>query len=68
MTNDEFKKALPGTQLKYFDAEAAIEQLAPGAYAALPYTAKVLLRTSLGAATQNHWRQASAKSFTASES
>ena len=42
MTNDEFKKALPGTQLKYFDAEAAIEQLAPGAYAALPYTAKVL--------------------------
>ena len=42
MTNDEFKKALPGTQLDYFDAEAAIEQLAPGAYAALPYTAKVL--------------------------
>ena len=42
MTNDEFKKALPGTQLEYFDAEAAIEQLAPGAYAALPYTAKVL--------------------------
>ena len=42
MTNDEFEKALPGTQLEYFDAEAAIEQLAPGAYAALPYTAKVL--------------------------
>ena len=42
MTNDEFKKALPGTQLDYFDAGAAIEQLAPGAYAALPYTTKVL--------------------------
>ena len=54
MTNDEFKKALPGTQLEYFDAEAAIEQLAPGAYAALPIPPKSSLRTSLGDAIQNH--------------
>ncbi|WP_440092146.1 Fe/S-dependent 2-methylisocitrate dehydratase AcnD [Pseudomonas syringae] len=40
--NSEFRKTLPGTQLDYFDARAAIEALKPGAYATLPYTSRVL--------------------------
>ncbi|RMV77993.1 Aconitate hydratase [Pseudomonas caricapapayae] len=40
--NSEFRKPLPGTRLDYFDAHAAVEALKPGAYAALPYTSRVL--------------------------
>ncbi|MEE4370793.1 Fe/S-dependent 2-methylisocitrate dehydratase AcnD [Pseudomonas alliivorans] len=40
--NREFRKPLPGTQLDYFDARAAVEVLKPGAYATLPYTSRVL--------------------------
>ncbi|CAM3147037.1 Fe/S-dependent 2-methylisocitrate dehydratase AcnD [Pseudomonas floridensis] len=40
--NSEFRKPLPGTRLDYFDAQAAIEALKPGAYATLPYTSRVL--------------------------
>ncbi|KPX46024.1 Aconitate hydratase [Pseudomonas syringae pv. helianthi] len=40
--NSEFRKSLPGTRLDYFDAHAAVEALKPGAYAALPYTSRVL--------------------------
>ena len=40
--NDDFRKPLPGTTLDYYDAAQAIEQLSPGAYAGMPYTAKVL--------------------------
>ena len=42
MMNEDFRKPLPGTQLDYYDAVEAIETLSPGAYAGLPYTAKVL--------------------------
>ncbi len=40
--NPEHRKPLPGTDLDYFDARQAIEAIAPGAYAKLPYTARVL--------------------------
>ncbi|TES79791.1 Fe/S-dependent 2-methylisocitrate dehydratase AcnD [Pseudomonas syringae group genomosp. 3] len=40
--NSEFRKTLPGTQLDYFDARAAVEALKPGAYATLPYTSRGL--------------------------
>lgn len=40
--NTEFKKTLPGTGLAYFDTEAAVNTLVPGAYESLPYTSKVL--------------------------
>ncbi|RMR27861.1 Aconitase protein [Pseudomonas syringae pv. coriandricola] len=40
--NSEFRKTLPGTQLDYFDARAAVEALKPGAYVTLPYTSRVL--------------------------
>ncbi|WP_298281298.1 Fe/S-dependent 2-methylisocitrate dehydratase AcnD [Acidocella sp.] len=40
--NTENRKPLPGTGLDYFDARAAVEAIAPGAYATLPYTSRVL--------------------------
>ena len=39
--NTEFRKPLAGTTLDWFDARAAVEALAPGAWAGLPYTARV---------------------------
>ena len=39
--NSHYRKPLPGTSLDYFDARAAIEAIAPGAYDTLPYTARV---------------------------
>ncbi|MDF2445252.1 MAG: acnD [Moraxellaceae bacterium] len=39
--NSQFRKNLPGTKLDYFDARAAVEALKPGAWAGLPYTARV---------------------------
>ncbi|VVE04182.1 Fe/S-dependent 2-methylisocitrate dehydratase AcnD [Pandoraea terrigena] len=42
MMNTEYRKSLPGTSLDYFDARAAVEAIAPGAYDALPYTSRVL--------------------------
>ncbi|MBN7822154.1 aconitase family protein, partial [Bowmanella yangjiangensis] len=40
--NTEFKKQLAGTNLAYFDTQSAVDAIEPGAYAKLPYTAKVL--------------------------
>jgi aconitate hydratase len=40
--NSLHRKPLPGTELDYFDARAAVEALAPGAYDGLPYTSRVL--------------------------
>lgn len=41
MMNTTYRKNLPGTQLDYFDARAAVDAIAPGAYARLSYTARV---------------------------
>ena len=41
MMNTAHRKPLPGTALDYFDAQAAVEALQPGAWATLPYTARV---------------------------
>ena len=40
--NTEYRKPLPGTDLKYYDTRQAIEDIQPGAYAKLPYTSKIL--------------------------
>ncbi|HSO84280.1 Fe/S-dependent 2-methylisocitrate dehydratase AcnD [Thiocapsa sp.] len=40
--NSAYRKPLPGTALDYFDAEAAVDAIRPGAYAKLPYTSRVL--------------------------
>ena len=41
MMNTAYRKSLPGTTLDYFDARQAVDALAPGAWAKLPYTARV---------------------------
>jgi len=40
--NKEYRKPLPGSDLDYFDARAAVEAIKPGAYDGLPYTSRVL--------------------------
>ncbi|QOC23159.1 Fe/S-dependent 2-methylisocitrate dehydratase AcnD [Wenzhouxiangella sp. AB-CW3] len=40
--NTDYRKRLPGTELDYFDARAAIEDIHPGAWATLPYVSRVL--------------------------
>src|SRR5690606_112627 len=39
--NTAYRKPLPGTDLDYFDARAAVEEIRPGAYDTLPYTSRV---------------------------
>ncbi|MDY4338756.1 Fe/S-dependent 2-methylisocitrate dehydratase AcnD [Xanthomonas sp. LF07-6] len=39
--NSHYRKSLPGTALDYFDAQAAVDAISPGAYAGLPYVARV---------------------------
>ena len=39
--NTDYRKRLPNTTLDYFDAQAAVEAMQPGAYARMPYTARV---------------------------
>ncbi len=39
--NIRYRKNLPGTALDYFDARAAVDDIAPGAYDGLPYTSRV---------------------------
>ena len=40
--NTDYRKPLPGTKLDYFDTQAAVDAITPGAYAKLPYTSRVL--------------------------
>ncbi len=40
--NTAYRKRLAGTDLDYFDTQAAINDIAPGAYDTLPYTSRVL--------------------------
>ncbi len=40
--NTDYRKALQGSSLDYFDVRQAVEDITPGAYEKLPYTAKVL--------------------------
>jgi iron-sulfur-dependent 2-methylisocitrate dehydratase len=40
--NTQYRKPLAGTALDYFDTREAIDAIAPGAYAKLPYVSRVL--------------------------
>ena len=40
--NSQYRKPLHGTNLHYFDAKAAVEEIQPGAWDTLPYTSRVL--------------------------
>ncbi len=39
--NTNYRKALPGSNIDYFDTREAVEAIQPGAYAKLPYTSRV---------------------------
>ncbi|CAN7550664.1 Fe/S-dependent 2-methylisocitrate dehydratase AcnD [Pseudoxanthomonas sp. LjRoot143] len=39
--NTDYRTSLPGTKLDYYDARAAVDALQAGAWATLPYTARV---------------------------
>ncbi|MBS0426339.1 MAG: Fe/S-dependent 2-methylisocitrate dehydratase AcnD [Proteobacteria bacterium] len=59
--NLSYRRPLPGTALDYFDARAAVEALQPGAWAGLPYTARVhaenVVRRADAAHLQDYLRQ-----------
>lgn len=40
--NSQYRKVLPGSQIEYFDAREAVDEISPGAYDSLPYTSRVL--------------------------
>ena len=40
--NDRYRAPLPGFDLDFYDTRSAVEALKPGAYATLPFTARVL--------------------------
>jgi len=40
--NTEYRERLPGTDLDYYNAPAAVDAIKPGAWAGLPYTSRVL--------------------------
>ncbi len=40
--NSAYRKALPGSELDYFDARSAVDAIRPGAYACLPYSLRIL--------------------------
>ncbi|GAL14965.1 2-methylcitrate dehydratase FeS dependent [Vibrio astriarenae] len=40
--NTKYRKALPGTELDYYDVREAVESLKPDSYNTLPYTSRVL--------------------------
>jgi 2-methylcitrate dehydratase (2-methyl-trans-aconitate forming) len=42
MMNTDYRTSLLGTDLDYFDTRAAVEAIRPGAYAKLPFSARVL--------------------------
>jgi aconitate hydratase len=42
MMNTAYRTRLPGTDLDYFDARAAVDAIRPGAWEKLPYTSRVL--------------------------
>jgi len=39
--NTTYRKQLPGTDLDYFDTQAAVDAISPGAYSKLPYSSRV---------------------------
>ncbi|MBN8726872.1 MAG: Fe/S-dependent 2-methylisocitrate dehydratase AcnD [Xanthomonadales bacterium] len=59
--NHEFRKPLADTGLDWFDARAAVDAIRPGAWAKLPYTARVhaenIVRRADGAQRRDYLRQ-----------
>ncbi|MBK0063589.1 MULTISPECIES: Fe/S-dependent 2-methylisocitrate dehydratase AcnD [unclassified Acinetobacter] len=54
MSNTQYRKPLPNTQLEYYDVRQAVEDIQPGAYETLPYTSKVLAEQLVRRAEPEH--------------
>ncbi len=54
MMNTSYRKPLPGTAFDYFDAREAVDALQPGAWARLPYTARVHAENIVRKASPEH--------------
>ncbi len=52
--NNQYRKPLPGTTLDWFDARAAVDAIRPGAWAELPYTARVHAENIVRKADPSH--------------
>lgn len=57
MMNTDFRQPLPGTDLDYIDAQAAVESIQPGAWQGLPYTARIHAENLVRCAAPE-WRDA----------
>ena len=61
--NTQYRKPLPNSTVDFYDAQAAVEAIKPGAYDGLPYTSRVLAEqlvrkaddNGTDAATLNEW-------------
>lgn len=59
--NSQYRKALPNTDLEYYDARAAVNAIETGAYEKLPYTSRILAENLVNRAddvdqeTLNSW-------------
>ena len=51
--NQRYRKPLPGTDLEYYDARAAREDIQAGSYDKLPYTPRIWRRTWSTARTKS---------------
>ncbi len=56
--NSLFKIPLYATELSYFDARSAVDEIQPGAYAKLPYTSKVLAENLVRRCEPQHLKAA----------
>ena len=52
--SSQFRKPLPGTALDWFDAREAVDAIRPGAWAMLPYTARVHAENLVRCADPEH--------------
>ncbi len=58
--NQRYRKPLPGTDLEYYDARAACEDIKPGSYDKLPYTSRILAEKWSTARTKSICRRCKA--------
>ena len=51
--NTNYRKSLPNSTVEFYDVQAAVDAIKPGAYAALPYTSRVLAEQLVRKADEN---------------
>ncbi len=51
--NTNYRKSLPNSTVEFYDVQAAVDAIKPGAYATLPYTSRVLAEQLVRKADEN---------------